>query len=45
MNLFILSLDPAIAAEEMMDKHVNKILLEAIQMLSTAMRVLTPEIP
>jgi hypothetical protein len=45
MNLFILSLDPARAAEEMMDKHVNKILLEAVQMLSTAMRVLTPEIP
>ena len=45
MNLFILSLDPARAAEEMMDKHVNKILLEAVQMLSTAMRVLIPEIP
>jgi hypothetical protein len=45
MNLFILSLDPAIAAEEMMDKHVNKILLEAVQMLSTAMPILTPEIP
>ena len=45
MNLFILSLDPARAAEEMMDKHVNKILLEAVQMLSTAMRILTPEIP
>ena len=45
MNLFILSLDPARAAEEMMDKHVNKILLESVQMLSTAMRVLTPEIP
>lgn len=45
MNLFILSLDPAKAAEEMMDKHVNKILLEAVQMLSTAMRVLNPELP
>jgi hypothetical protein len=45
MNLFILSLDPARAAEEMMDKHVNKILLEAVQMLSTATRILTPEIP
>jgi hypothetical protein len=45
MNLFILSLDPAKAAEEMMDKHVNKILLEAVQMLSTAMRVLVPEMP
>jgi hypothetical protein len=45
MNLFILSLDPARAAEEMMDKHVNKILLEAVQMLCTAMRVLTPDLP
>ena len=45
MNLFILSLDPAKAAEEMMDKHVNKILLEAVQMLCTAMRVLDPELP
>jgi hypothetical protein len=45
MNLFILSLDPAKAAEEMMDKHVNKILLEAVQMLCTAMRVLEPNLP
>jgi hypothetical protein len=45
MNLFILSLDPAKAAEEMMDKHVNKILLEAVQMLCTAMRVLEPDLP
>ena len=45
MNLFILSLDPARAAEEMMDKHVNKILLEAVQMLSTAMRILESELP
>jgi hypothetical protein len=45
MNLFILSLDPAKAAEEMMDKHVNKILLEAVQMLCTALRVLNPELP
>ena len=43
MNLFILSLDPARAAEEMMDKHVNKILLEAVQMLCTTMRVLVPD--
>ena len=44
MNLFILSIDPARAAEQMMDKHVNKILLEAVQMLCTAMRVLEPEL-
>ena len=43
MNLFILSLDPARAAEEMMDKHVNKILLEAVQMLCTTIRVLVPD--
>ena len=45
MNLFILSLDPARAAEEMMDKHINKILLEAVQMLCTAMRVLITDLP
>jgi hypothetical protein len=45
MNLFILSLDPAKAAEQMMDKHVNKILLEAVQMLCTAKRILDPEAP
>ena len=43
MNLFILSTDPAKAAEEMMDKHIHKILLEAVQMLSTAVRVLIPD--
>ena len=45
MNLFILSLIPTEAAEAMMDKHVNKILLEAVQMLCTAMRVLVPDTP
>jgi hypothetical protein len=45
MNLFILSRDPAKAAEQMMDKHVNKILLEAVQMLCTAKRILDPEAP
>ena len=45
MNLFILSLDPAKAAEQMMDKHVNKILLEAVQMLCTAKRILDPDAP
>lgn len=43
MNLFILSLDTARIAEYMMDKHVSKILLEAVQMLCTAKRVLDPE--
>ena len=42
MNLFILSLLPAECAEYMIDKHVHKILLEAVQMLCTAIRVLNP---
>ena len=45
MNLFILSLIPTEAAEAMMDKHIAKILLEAVQMLCTAMRVLVPDTP
>jgi hypothetical protein len=45
MNLFILSLIPTEAAEAYMDKHVSKILLEAVQMLCTAMRVLVPDNP
>jgi hypothetical protein len=43
MNLFILSLLPKEIAEYMMDKHVIKILLEAVQMLSTAKRILEPD--
>ena len=43
MNLFILSLLPSECAEYMIDKHVHKILLEAVQMLCTALRVLNPE--
>jgi len=42
MNLFILSLDPAKIAEYMMDKHIAKIILEAVQMLCTTQRLLTP---
>ena len=45
MNLFILSLIPKEIAEYMMDKHVSKILLEAVQMLCSAKRVLDPEDP
>jgi len=45
MNLFILSLIPTEAAEAYMDKHVNKILLEAVQMLCTAIHVLVPNTP
>jgi len=40
MNLFILSLDPAKTAQYMMDKHIAKIILEAVQMLCTTQRLL-----
>ena len=43
MNLFILSLIQQEIAEYMMDKHVSKILLEAVQMLCTAKKLLDPE--
>ncbi len=42
MNLFILSLIQKEIAEAMMDKHVSKILLEAVQMLCTAKRLIAP---
>ena len=43
MNLFILSLIQKEIANSMMDKHVSKILLEAVQMLCSAKRVLNPD--
>ena len=36
MNIFVLHLDPKTAAEQHCDKHVGKMLLETVQMLSTA---------
>jgi hypothetical protein len=42
MNLFILSLIQKEIAEYMMDKHVSKILLEAVQMLCSAKVILDP---
>lgn len=36
MNLFVLDRDPVIAARMNCDKHVNKIILEAVQMMSLA---------
>jgi len=42
MNLFILSLIHQEIAEAMIDKHISKILLEAVQMLCTALHVLEP---
>ena len=43
MNIFILSLIQKEIAQYMMDKHVSKILLEAVQMLCSAKRILDPE--
>lgn len=43
MNIFILSLIQREIAQYMMDKHVSKILLEAVQMLCSAKRVLDPD--
>lgn len=43
MNLFILSLIQKEIAEAMMDKHVSKILLEAVQMLCTAKHLVDPD--
>lgn len=40
MNLFILSEDPVIAAQEQCDKHVVKMIVESAQMLSTTHRML-----
>jgi hypothetical protein len=43
MNLFILSLNFKECAEFMFDKHVSKIILEAVQMLCTAMQIIDPD--
>jgi len=43
MNLFILSWDFKECAEYMFDKHVSKILLEAVQMLCTTIQFVDPE--
>jgi hypothetical protein len=43
MNLFILSLNFKECAEWMFDKHINKILLETVQMLCTAMHIIDPD--
>lgn len=45
MNLFILSLCVRECAECMFDKHIVKILLEAVQMLCTAIQMVDPESP
>jgi hypothetical protein len=43
MNLFILSMCVKECAEYMFDKHIYKIILEAVQMLCTAKQLLEPE--
>lgn len=45
MNLFILSLCFRECAEFMFDKHISKMILEAVQMLSSAKRILDPDDP
>ncbi len=40
MNIFVLSLDPVIAARIHCDRHVVKMVLESAQLLSTAHRIL-----
>jgi hypothetical protein len=40
MNIFYIDQDPVKAAQEMVDKHVVKMILESAQLLSTAHRVL-----
>lgn len=40
MNIFFIDQDPVKAAQEMVDKHVVKMIVESAQLLSTAHRVL-----
>ena len=40
MNLFVLNENPVIAAQEQCDKHINKMVSESAQMLSTTHRML-----
>lgn len=45
MNLFILSLNTQKCAEYMFDKHISKIIIEAVQMLCTAIQLIDPDNP
>lgn len=40
MNIFYIDKDPQICAEQMVDKHVVKMILETAQLLSTAHRII-----
>ena len=44
MNIFILSEEPREAARMMCDKHINKMIIEAAQMLCTAHRMLDGQV-
>ncbi len=45
MNLFILSLIHSEIAQFMVDKHISKIIIEAVQMLCAGKRILNPDDP
>lgn len=38
MNIFVVDTDPVIAAESLADKHTNKMLVESVQMMVSALR-------
>lgn len=40
MNIFYIHPDPSVAAQQMVDRHVVKMILESAQLLSTAHRIL-----
>jgi hypothetical protein len=43
VNIFVLDLNPLVAARYHTDRHVVKMILESAQMLSTAHRILDPD--
>lgn len=45
MNIFVLDPSPAVAASYHCDQHLNKMILESAQMLSTAMHGWYPHLP
>lgn len=45
MNIFVLDTDPVTCAQYHCDKHVIKMILESVQMLSTTCSILGAEVP
>lgn len=43
MNIFYIDRDPIVAAQSLVDKHVVKMILESVQLLSTAHRIIDGE--